>query len=745
MEELAQYGSILKRRWLPATFVFLLITGLAAAYTMRQTPIYQSKGQLLYKKAKASSLLDGLGTTPLESLTSGGGTSNALNNQLEIIRSLPIIQGTIDGLDLKDKKGEKLKPEDFLTRLKVTNVKNTDMLDFSYQDEKAKQAKTVLEKVFNLYWIQDVESQRKDSKAAREFVEKQLPEIEKKVQGSERIIRDFREKNKVVDLPSEATKTVETVNLLRREITTATAQLSAEESRIKQLKTLLGPNLQSTVQTALVSEDPGVKEAITGLQEVQKKLALERTRFTTVNPAIQDLLEKEKLLLSTIQQRRQKTIVARAQTTQGKPAAISSNDVIEIQKSGIQEGLITDYTKAEAQKVGLEQQIAALMKVYNAYDARSSQLPQLEEIQRGLARQLDTSLTTYKTLKAKLEEFRIAENQTTGNVSIVTPPTLNEDAVSPKNGQNIAIGSFLGLFLGAASAFILDSTDRRIKTAQEAQQLLPDYPILGRIPDFQQKEMVVTSKLMFGKSSRTPGRLLNRNSGSDQENEAFRSLQANLRFLNADSPIQVIVVSSSLPREGKSTVAANLALVTAELGRTVLLVDGDMRKPSQHRIWRQNPDVGLSNVLTGQSRPEDAIIEVEQNLFLLTAGVTPPNPIALIDSSQMGVLVGEWSKTYDLVIIDAPPLTVAADATLLSKQANGIVFVLRPNVADKDSVMHTQEILKQSEQNVLGLVLNGIPMESKKYNDYYYTNNRTTSEADAETIPVEGIRIKQDS
>lgn len=745
MEELAQYGSILKRRWLPATFVFLLITGLAAAYTMRQTPIYQSKGQLLYKKAKASSLLDGLGTTPLESLASGGGTSNSLNNQLEIIRSLPIIQGTIDGLDLKDKKGEKLKPEDFLTRLKVTNVKNTDMLDFSYQDEKAEQAKTVLEKVFNLYWIQDVESQRKDSKAAREFVEKQLPEIEKKVQGSERIIRDFREKNKVVDLPSEATKTVETVNLLRREITTATAQLSAEESRIKQLKTLLGPNLQSTVQTALISEDPGVKEAITGLQEVQKKLALERTRFTTVNPAIQDLLEKEKILLSTIQQRRQKTIVARAQTTQGKPAAISSNDVIEIQKSGIQEGLITDYTKAEAQKVGLEQQIAALMKVYNAYDARSSQLPQLEEIQRGLARQLDTSLTTYKTLKAKLEEFRIAENQTTGNVSIVTPPTLNKDAVSPKNGQNIAIGSFLGLFLGAASAFILDSTDRRIKTAQEAQQLLPDYPILGRIPDFQQKEMVVTSKLMFGKSSRTPGRLLNRNSGSDQENEAFRSLQANLRFLNADSPIQVIVVSSSLPREGKSTVAANLALVTAELGRTVLLVDGDMRKPSQHRIWRQNPDVGLSNVLTGQSRPEDAIIEVEQNLFLLTAGVTPPNPIALIDSSQMGVLVGEWSKTYDLVIIDAPPLTVAADATLLSKQANGIVFVLRPNVADKDSVMHTQEILKQSEQNVLGLVLNGIPMESKKYNDYYYTNNRTTSGPDAETIPVEGIRIKQDS
>jgi polysaccharide biosynthesis transport protein len=741
MEELAQYGSILKRRWLPATFVFLLITGLAAAYTMRQTPVYQSKGQLLYKKAnKTSNLLDNLGAASLDSI---GGSGNPLNNQLEIIRSLPIVERTINDLDLKDKKGLKLKAEEFLSQLKVSNVKNTDILDFSYQDVDAARAKKVLEKVFNLYWTQDVESQRKDSKAAREFVERQLPEIETKVKSAESVIRDFREKNRVVDLPSEATKTVETVNALRREITTATAQLASEKSRIEQLKSVLGPNLQETVKSALISEDPGVKDAISALQEVQKKIAQERTRFTTVNPTIQDLLEKEKVLLSTIQQRRQKTIIARAQATQGTPARVVSNDVVEIQKSGIQESMITDYTKAEANKVGLEQQIGALMQVYNAYEYRSTQLPQLEEIQRGLSRQLEVSLTTFKTLRAKLEEFKIAENQTTGNVAIVTPPTLNTVAVSPKNAQNIAIGSFLGLFLGAAAAFILDSTDRRIKTAQEAQQILPDFPILGRIPDFQQKEMVVTSKLMFGKSARTPGRLLSRNAGSDQENEAFRSLQANLRFLNADSPVQVIVISSSLPREGKSTIAANLALVSAELGRSVLLVDGDMRKPSQHRIWRQNPDVGLSNVLTGQSRPEEAIIEVEPNLFLLTAGVSPPNPVALIDSSQMGVLVGEWAKTYDLVIIDAPPLTVAADATLLSKQANGIVLVLRPNVADKDSVAQTQEILKQSEQNVLGLVLNGIPMESKKYNDYYYTSAKAAAESEA--IPAEGIRIKQDS
>ncbi len=730
MEEIAQYGSILKRRWLPATFVFLLIAGLATIYTVKQTPIYQSKGQLLFKKNnKTSSLLDGLGVGALADV---GGSNSPVNNQLEIIRSLPIIEGAISNLSLQDKKGERLKAEQFLNQMKVTNIKSTDVLDFSYQDTDATRAARVLQMVFDLYQQKDLENQRKDSQAARIFVEKQLPDLETKVRESESRIRDFREKHQVVDLASEAMRSVETINNLNREITTASAQLAAEKSRINEMKKLLGDNVQSVVQSALVSESPGLRDGIAALLDARKKLALERTRFTEENASVKDLSSKVKVLETDLNGRY-------AATLAGKNI---KGQLTDLQPTGLQTAMVADYTKAETQRVALEQQINALVYVSTAYRDRANRLPQLEQAQRELNRQLEVSLTTYKTLRAKLEEFRIAENQTTGNITLVTPPTINPEAISPKTPQNIAIGSFLGLFLGAAAAFVLDSTDRRIKTAQEAQQLFPDYSILGRIPDFQQKEMVVTSKLMFGKSTRTAGRLMARNTGSDQENEAFRSLQANLRFLNADTPIKAIVVSSSLPREGKSTVAANLALVTAELGRKVLLVDGDMRKPSQHRIWRQNPDVGLSNVLTNQSKQEEAIIEVEPNLYLLTAGTPPPNPIALIDSSQMGILINEWTKTYDLVIIDAPPLTVAADATLLSKKASGIVFVMRPNVADKDSAMQSREILEQSEQNVLGMVLNGIPMESKKYNDYYYQGSKPLIE---DSDLATGIKIKQDA
>jgi polysaccharide biosynthesis transport protein len=186
--------------------------------------------------------------------------------------------------------------------------------------------------------------------------------------------------------------------------------------------------------------------------------------------------------------------------------------------------------------------------------------------------------------------------------------------------------------------------------------------------------------------------------------------------------------------------------VTSELGRRVLLVDADMRKPSQHRIWRQNPNLGLSNVLTGQSSFDDAVIELDPNLYLLAAGVIPPNPVALIDSSQMGVLIAEWSKTFDLVIIDAPPLTIAADATILSKQSNGLVFVCRPGVADRDSIESCKEILHQSGQNVLGMVLNDVKLDpNKHYKDYYYSTSHSEEFTSKITsVPVNDAKNRQD-
>jgi polysaccharide biosynthesis transport protein len=722
MDEIAQYWLILKRRWLPAALVFSLITAAAAAWTYKQTEIFQAKGQIILKKNnKASSLL-----SSAAALGGGGGDLEGLsgstpaNTQAEVLKSLTTIKGVLEELKngkYKDRPERKRldkfgkQYELFTQQLKVSTVKGTDILEITFQDPSRELAKDIVDTLMIVYQKDDQNNQRKEAESARKYVKNELPRIEGEVKQAENELRLFKEQYNVVDLPTESVKAVETITNLNKEITSASALLAAETSRLQGMQNLFGgKDAQSTIQSGLVSESPGLQKSLKELQEIESKLAIEKTRFSDNDPSILNLKEKRQALVEILQKRFKQSLIG-DKAFQGK--------VVELQPAGIQGNLIADYAKSEAQRTSLQKQITALVFVVDAYKKRMSALPKLEQTQNALGRKLDLTRTNYKTLLSKLQEIEIAEQQTLGNSRIQTPAELPQDPISPKKGQNIAIGGFLGLFLGAATAFLLDSADKRIKTGEEAKLLLPGYPVLGQIPVFSNQRQL--PKIGRG-SARTPGQLVLTGGAAGIEGESFRMLQTNLQFLNADNSLKVIVVSSSQAGEGKSTVAANLASAVAELGKNVLLVDADMRKPSQHMIWRQGNYEGLSNVLSGQCDQKSAIIEVQPHVFLLTAGVIPPNPVVLIDSAQMSNLIVEWSETYDMVVIDAPPLTVAADAAMLGNQVGGLLFVLRPNVADKESVQYAQEIINQSKLKVLGMVLNGVNLDKqRKYNQYYYS------------------------
>ncbi len=721
MDEIAQYWLVLKRRWLPAALVFTLTTGVTAAYTLTRTSIYEAKAQVILKKTNKTSALLSSGLPGVGDLDALSGSS-PVTTQVEVIKSISTIKGVIAAL-LKDKyptespERKRLKkfekqPESFTNQLKVSSIKGTDILGISFQDPSPKLARDVVETVMSVYISNDQKNQRQEAEAARVFVGKELPKMENEVKLAESAIRDFKEKNQVIDLATESAKAVETITSLNREITSASAQLASETSRLEGLKNLFGgQDAQATIQSGLVSESPGLQKSIKELQDVESKLALEKTRFSDNDPSILNLKEKRQALVQIIEKRYKQSLIG-DKNFQGK--------VIELQPSGIQGGLISDFAKSEAQRTSLQKQIAALVYVVDAYKQRMNDIPKLEQQQNALGRKLETTRTNYKTLLSKLQEIEIAENQTLGNSRVQSNAELPDknDPISPKKEQNIAIGGFLGLFLGAATAFAIDSADKRIKTAEEARQLLPSYPVLGQIPVFEKVRQIAR----VGNSSRDPGQLV-LNGTSGIEGESFRMLQTNLQFMNSDNSLRVMVVSSSQSGEGKSTTAANLALAVAELGKRVLLIDADMRKPTQHKIWRQSNYEGLSNVLSGQCEQQSVVKEVQSNVFLLTAGVVPPNPVVLIDSDRMGILMADWSETYDLVIIDAPPITVAADASLLGAHASALLFVIRPGVADKESVEYAQEILSQSKVKVLGMVLNGVEIDKqKRYDNYYYTS-----------------------
>jgi len=269
------------------------------------------------------------------------------------------------------------------------------------------------------------------------------------------------------------------------------------------------------------------------------------------------------------------------------------------------------------------------------------------------------------------------------------------------------------------AAFLLELSDPSIKTIKEVRHLLR-YTPLGMIPKFKKTARI--------KTDRTIPELTVQMFPQSIESEAYRMLQANLRFLSPDKELRVVAITSSVSQEGKSTIAANLALTMAQLGHRVLLIDTDMHRPVQHHIWNLTNRVGLSDVIANQVEMDAAIQPITDHLDVLPCGVVPPNPLALIDSKRMHTLIDDVSKDYDFVLFDTPPLSLFADALTLGKKVDGVLLVVRLGVIDTASATAVKDLVSQSNQNILGLVINGVSPENEsstylKHAQAYYRSD----------------------
>jgi polysaccharide biosynthesis transport protein len=276
---------------------------------------------------------------------------------------------------------------------------------------------------------------------------------------------------------------------------------------------------------------------------------------------------------------------------------------------------------------------------------------------------------------------------------------VSEPQVSPKILFNLILGSLLGAVSAITVMWILEIQDGSLKTTAEAQTALGGN-LLAVIPD------------VGGLSpTATPAALIVKTHPDSAASHAYRGLQTRLNGLDADGsvcePVRQIAITSSIPQEGKSTTVANLALTLTELGQRVLLIDADLRLPSQHEIWGVSNRCGLSNVIAVGLHPQQVIRPVAQNLDLLTAGVSMSNPLVLIDSRRMATLLEHFSNTYDYVLMDTPPVTVAADALVLGKMVDGLLMVVRPGLVETSMVQTAHNLLHHSGQTVLGMVVNG--------------------------------------
>ncbi|MDZ8261075.1 polysaccharide biosynthesis tyrosine autokinase [Nostoc sp. ChiQUE01b] len=701
-----KYLDVLQRRWLPLVGIFVISVSLGCLYAFSLKPSYKAEGSLMIKTNRSSSLTglpEDIGR--LEALNVN---DNPLETQVRVIGSNPVVEKTINSLNLKDIQGKLLTIPDLAKQLKIEGIKGTDVVQLSYKGGDPELAAKIVNKVIDSYIDLNIKANQNEARTAKQVLVTEVPKAEEVVRRAESKLRLFKETNKVVVLEQEAAAAVDTISKLGNQISQALAQLDDVKGRLQQLSSEAQVDSRQGVIESELSQAPGVQKVLAQLQETESQLALERTRFSPEHPTITSLEEKVAALNNLLKERTGQ-VAGKAQITQGS-----------LQVGQLRQSLIADITRAQAERVGLERQIATLKQQQDAYIKRANNLPRLEQSQRELERKLQAAQTTYETLLKKRQEIDIAQNQKIPNARVISYALIPDKAEGPRKMLFIVGGAGIGFFLGIIVAFTLDLIDRSVKTVKEAKEVLR-YSVLGVIPTQARNGKDHSS--IAGLDRPIP-KIIGRDIPYFPVGNAYQILQVNLKFLCSDKPLKSIVITSSVAKEGKSDVSANLAVTMAQAGRRVLLVDADMRHPIQHHIWGLTNTIGLSNVIINQASLDTVVQEVMPNLEVLTSGVLPPNPVAMLDSQRMATLISNFGRDYDLVIFDTPPLSGIADAAVLSTLTDGILLVVRPGVVDLNSANAAKEFLTQSGQKVLGIVINGVNTKNEPNNYFHDTKKR---------------------
>ncbi|MBE9247985.1 polysaccharide biosynthesis tyrosine autokinase [Dolichospermum sp. LEGE 00240] len=698
-----KYWTILNRRWLATLLITISVFIIAQLAASLKKPIYLAEGKLRFQRSNTTSSITGLGAEigKLDPLME---QNNPLNTEVEVITSYPIIETTIKRLNLKDSQGFTLKPKLFLKNLVVKEVKGTNVIQISYNDTNPQIASQVVNEIIKVYLEQNLSSRRAEASAARQFIEKQLPKAELVVRQAESKLADFKEKNKIISLEEEASKAVQVIGDLQLRINDIQSQLANVESQYQVVIRQLGMNPKQALTMTSISQIPGVQDILKEIQQLQSQLANRQTILQENHPQIIDLQDKIASLNKVVDKRINQSIGRNNLQAEGN-----------LQLSILQQQLSSKLVELESNRLGLANQANSLLKLQFIYKQRLNTLPKLEEQQRQLERKLQAGQSTYSLLLQKLQESRIAENQNLGNATRISDAQVPDEPISSVMISYLS-SALMSILAACMTIYILEMKDKSIKTIDEAKELL-ELTLLGVIPTATKWKK--TSKNHQANESYSQ-RIIIRDFPRSSISEAYRMLRANLNFISADKELKVIVVTSSVPQEGKSTVAANLATAMAQMDRQVLLIDGDLHRPVQHKIWDVINNQGLSNLIFKQEETTAIIKKVMPNLDILTSGIVPPSPASLLDSQRMATLMANFSDKYDFVIVDTPALNVAADAVTLGQMADGVLLVVRPGVVDSVNATFAKELLAKSGQNVLGQVVNGVIIKNEPHSYYYF-------------------------
>lgn len=474
------------------------------------------------------------------------------------------------------------------------------------------------------------------------------------------------------------------------------------------------PVYQSSA-TFLINEAPG-----TGANSYNSLLTSQRNQSTYVDmvtrdPVLQAVIknlnlsnvistQKLKSAISTQAVRDTVLVTVFVQDTNRERAALIANAIVNELSIYVKTLQTQRYATS---KEGLLKQIADL----------DTQISDLSDQKKGLVStdpeyaRLESNLTTYRSAKTSLvqslEQIRLTEAQSTATIIMVEEAKPSNNPIRPKTLTNILITILGGLVLAVVVIFAAEFFDDTLRDPSDVERIT-GLPVLGAISKFDTSQ----SELVAHISPRTPVA------------EAFRSIRTNIQFTSVDKNPRVILVTSPSPSDGKSTVAANLAVVISQSNKQVVLMDTDLRRPRVHKVLGLSNRHGLTELFVQPEIDFEGITQESgvNNLTILTSGGIPPNPSELLGTEKMETIIHAMLDKFDTVVIDSPPVLAVTDASVLVQKVDGVILVVKPGQTKLAAIRQSYEQLRRAGAKVLGVVLNGIELKRSRY--YYYYQYR---------------------
>ncbi|NCD23415.1 MAG: polysaccharide biosynthesis tyrosine autokinase, partial [Spartobacteria bacterium] len=670
------YVAVVRQRLPVAAGVFLLVVAATALYAWTRTPRYTATSRLLIENK-------GVNLTSMQDAFDPGRSTltqrDLIQTQVQLIKSTPVMEAVLQQGFLAQSKDfrESKDPVRHLAELiQVTPARSGYVLDVSAERESPPEAAQIVNAVVSSYFAENRRRRMGVSDEGIAELKKKGEELRARLDESTTALHAFMATNRMVSFEDAQNIVVERLKGLNQNLMKAEPLRMQAEAHYR--------TAEAAMKAGQAESIPGVQASTlinglkTDLARLEQQYSEMRARLGDMHPQLQSTIAQMDAIRTKL--------------------AMEATYVVDALRGRYEQALNEEKMLREE----LRKQEEAVLQ-FNELAAKYNLFRQSR----------DSIQEAYSTIIRRIDELSVSQLSGQGDsVFVVSRAEVPQEKSWPSRSRMLLMGIFFGGLLAIGVCFFLDYMDTTIKGESDVRTLL-NSSVIGGVPSAEAEAGDAAFDDLFAV-----------NKPRSHFAEAFRSARTALAFSMVDKPLRSVVVTSTMPVEGKTLTAVNLAIAHAQAGKRTLLIDADLRKPRVHAVFNGRSDVGLSNLLAADNlESERAIVQTGiANLFYMSSGPVPPNPVELLDSGRFGRRLEEWLKQYEMLVFDAPPMLNLADALVIGKHMDGAVLVVRTFVTNKYAAQQVARQMAVSKIKLLGVLLNNVDMPvGAVYSSYYYS------------------------